>query len=157
MSAAASPGSVLPEVVQICDLLSRASWSGQDQKCPLLSRLGFPSGHRRPRPDFSCCSFSGRLRFCVPRTMTQGGFPCSCGQYAALLTGATPAQDWIPGRDLSASTGLELCGQRECDPSIEGIRDGLAHSWKAFSGQDRLETCPCPGTAQARCRSDSLT
>lgn len=37
MSAAASPGSVLLGVVQICDLLSRTSWCGQDQKCPLLS------------------------------------------------------------------------------------------------------------------------
>lgn len=141
MSAAASPRSVLLEVVQICDLLSRASWSGQDQKCPLLSHLGFPSGNRRPRPDFGCCSFSRNLRFCVPRAMTWGSFPCDCGQYPALSTGTTSTQEWIPGRDLcqyrSGAVG------RECDPLIDGIRDGLAHSWKAFSGQDRLETCVC--------------
>lgn len=36
------------------------------------------------------------------------GFPCGCGQYAALLTGTASAQEWITRKDLSANTGLEL-------------------------------------------------
>lgn len=160
-------------MVHTHDSLSRASWCGQDQKCPLFF-LGFPGGHRRSKPDFDCCNFSRHLRFCVPRTMTQipervhthqclikAGFPCDCSQYAALLTGAASAQEWIPG-GISLPIQVSSCsGRRECDSSVEGIRD-IAWSTlgrpKSLHFQVRMDwKRVCPAIAGACCWPDSLT
>lgn len=65
VSAAASPGSVLLEVIQICDLLSRTSWCGQDQKCPLLS-LGSQVNTEGTGQTWAAVVFQGTSDFVYP-------------------------------------------------------------------------------------------